>query len=391
MSKPKITFRACLFDMSGYATISRNILLELYKTGQFDLAVEPLRWINSGNIPLDPEDERILRQLEDKHMTEEYQQNKSQYSIVHFSIATEYQDRYEQKKAFGYTMLETDKIPYLWVQKCNKMDGVFVPSHFNLGSFMKSGVTKPIRTVPLGIDFNLFGLDKEPLYPKGALPTNFNFLVVGQWTPQDRKNIGQTIKVFLETFKGQDDVGLIAKVHGFSAGTYDKINCVERIQEIRRMVGLRPNEGPYIYLIHGAMSSEQVSRLYHNADVFILPTLGEAWGMPILEAVVSGLPVITTGGTGAETYLNPHYSILLNHKWNKIPQRMYWQYVYEPYQEITVPDWAEFVRMLRRTKDMYSLTKENALKQREEIIERDFSWKKCAENLILAMKDLGGI
>ena len=37
--------------------------------------------------------------------------------------------------------------------------------------------------------------------------------------------------------------------------------------------------------------------MYHSADVFVLPTYSENFGMVIAEAMCCGIPVITTSGT----------------------------------------------------------------------------------------------
>ena len=391
MSKPKITFRCPVFDFSGYATISRNIVLELYKTDEYDIVIEPLRWVNSGNIPMDPEDHKILVDLEKRHIEPGYKDDIKNRTLVHMSIATEYTFPHGFKKAFGLTMLETDKIPPVWIDKCNQMDGMIVPSYFNLSSFTKSGVTSPIRAVPFGVDFDMYNLDRKPLLSAEDLPTKFNFLLVGQWGHLDRKNIRETITRFLSTFRGNTEVGLIAKIYNTGAGTLDRMQIEETIQVLRNQLNMKEDEGPQIHLVHGALTAEEMSALYHNADVFILPSLGEAWGMPIIEAVASGIPVITTGGTGAETYLNPDLSIMLNYKWQPIPQSLWWQGVYEPQQEITMPDWDEFERMLKRVVTLSDVTKVNALKQREELITRDFTWKNCAQTLVNTLRELGGI
>eukprot|EP01105_Mastigella_eilhardi_P022825 TRINITY_DN5681_c0_g1_i4.p2 TRINITY_DN5681_c0_g1~~TRINITY_DN5681_c0_g1_i4.p2 ORF type:complete len:136 (-),score=31.59 TRINITY_DN5681_c0_g1_i4:63-470(-) len=39
-------------------------------------------------------------------------------------------------------------------------------------------------------------------------------------------------------------------------------------------------------------------RLYRAADAFVLPTRGEGWGLPIMEAMAMGLPVIATNYSG---------------------------------------------------------------------------------------------
>jgi len=391
--KKKLTLKCCSLDMSGYASFSRAIALELYQYTDIDIVIEPLRWINSGNLPLPSEEVRIIRELEAKHLTEEYRRNISEYTLIHFSIAPEFQRAYPQHRTFGYTMLETNVIPQEWVLKCNNMDGVFVPSYFNLSSFVKSGVKVPIRTVPLGIDYSLYDREQEPLYSKDIIKTKLNFIIVGQWTPSDRKNIEKTLRLFFSIFKNDRDVGLIMKVHGTGAGTMDRMAVTEAIQLIRSKMGFKENEGPQIYLVHGALPPKDMARLYKNADVFILPSYGEAWGMPIMEAAVSGLPIITTGGTGAEMFLNPDSSLMLSYKADAVPKTMYWKGVYGPNQDITVPDWEEFGKFLQQLRDpkLLAIAKQAATEQVQELKQRDFSWKKTVQTLLYSLKELGGL
>ena len=47
-------------------------------------------------------------------------------------------------------------------------------------------------------------------------------------------------------------------------------------------------------LYAGEWSPEQLAALYSYSDAFVLPTKAEAWGLPLLEAAATGLPIITT-------------------------------------------------------------------------------------------------
>ena len=46
--------------------------------------------------------------------------------------------------------------------------------------------------------------------------------------------------------------------------------------------------------IEGPVSEEQKLILFSSADIFVFPTLYEGFGIPIIEAMAFGLPVIST-------------------------------------------------------------------------------------------------
>jgi glycosyltransferase involved in cell wall biosynthesis len=49
----------------------------------------------------------------------------------------------------------------------------------------------------------------------------------------------------------------------------------------------------------GAKKNNELYLEYQNADTFILPSLKEAWGLVVNEAMCSGLPVIVSNKVGA--------------------------------------------------------------------------------------------
>ncbi|HEX2505175.1 MAG TPA: glycosyltransferase family 4 protein [Gaiellaceae bacterium] len=51
--------------------------------------------------------------------------------------------------------------------------------------------------------------------------------------------------------------------------------------------------------VHFVGGTEEPERLFAEADVFLLPTRNDVWGIAILEALAAGVPVVTTEAAGA--------------------------------------------------------------------------------------------
>lgn len=58
-----------------------------------------------------------------------------------------------------------------------------------------------------------------------------------------------------------------------------------------------------IYFV-GYVEKEEKTKYYSIADIFVLPTLLDAWGLVVNEAMYFGLPVITTNAAGASELIN---------------------------------------------------------------------------------------
>jgi glycosyltransferase involved in cell wall biosynthesis len=72
----------------------------------------------------------------------------------------------------------------------------------------------------------------------------------------------------------------------------------ELLPDVRDAVARNPR---IRYLGH--RTSDELSDLYGEADVLVLPSLYEVWGIVVNEALMHGLPVVTTTGVGAATDL----------------------------------------------------------------------------------------
>ena len=185
------------------------------------------------------------------------------------------------KYKIGFTMLEVDSFPPSWVQEAQKMDEVWVPSEFNRAGLIRSGLTRPIHLIPLGVNGNYF-------HPEGAAYPNpageFLFLSVFEWGA--RKAPELLLRTFNETFTANEPVRLLVKI-------INRDSLLSVKEEIRRLA-LPPSGGRISYLLNVEVPHYQLAALYRSADCYVSPSRGEGWDMPLIEAMATGRPSIAT-------------------------------------------------------------------------------------------------
>ena len=195
----------------------------------------------------------------------------------------------------GYTMLEVDGIPHRWADACNRMDEIWVPSRWGAERFAACGVVRPIRVMPLGYDAARFA----PAAPAEAAPRaseRFTFLSVFEWG--ERKAPEVLLRAYAAAFAGPEkkDVLLVVRANNYDG----HVNVPEQVEAL----GLARDGPPVAFLYNTHIRPQQLGALYRSADAFVLPSRGEGWGMPILEAMACGLPAIATAWSGSTEFLN---------------------------------------------------------------------------------------
>ena len=190
----------------------------------------------------------------------------------------------------GFTMLETDGIPPEWARQANLMDEVWCPSEFNVKTFRDSGVTRPIHVIPLGIDPGYF----NPQIRTSRVSERYTFLSVFEWG--ERKAPELLMRAFNDEFLSKEAVVLVCKILNADVS-------VDVHDQIRRL-GLHPAGGRIHVSLNHVVPGYQLGMVYRSADCFVLTTRGEGWGMPILEAMACGLPVIATDWSAQCDFMN---------------------------------------------------------------------------------------
>jgi len=325
--KPILVAQCPLFTRSGYGNHSLDLVKSLIRYDKFNVKIVPMRW---GSCPLLPSDNKDLLELQKYVLTQKLTEPPEVFFQVSIPNESQPIGKYNIIMTAG---IETTISRAEWIEGMNKMHLCMVPSNHARDVFQRSTFTKqnpngskeeikckvPIEVVFEGCDTNVFKKSSDTLVSVNekldSLPENFLFLFVGHWLQgdigHDRKDVGMLVKIFCETFKGQKNMpALVLKTSGATFSVIDKYEILKKIDGIRKTIS---GEVPNVYLLHGELTDEEMNSLYNHKKVKVHAsfTKGEGFGRPLLEASLSGKPVIASDWSGHKDFLNKEYAIML--------------------------------------------------------------------------------
>jgi hypothetical protein len=285
--------------------------------------------------------------------------------------------------------VETDKCNREWVDACNSMHSIIVPSQHVKQCLMNTGeISRPLTVIPEAYSDACVAND----IPKLAdFQTTFNFLVFGQLTannPQsDRKNTFYTIKWLCEAFKDDKDVGIVVKTN---AGRNTKIDR-NIVTNMMKQLLSEVRKGPYprFTLMHGDMSDQEVAALYKHQQIKALVALtrGEGYGLPILEAATSALPVIATGWSGHMDFLSHGKFVNIFYQLGEVHPSRIDNKIFVKGSRWANPSEEDFKKRVLKFKDSNSIPKEWAVELQKKLIDL-YSFEKISTLYDLALRDL---
>ena len=297
-----VLVRGPLLNSAGYGVHSRQVFSYLEQRNDCTISSQVTPWgICTFYMNGEYENGLISRIINTSHPSE------SSFDVsFQVQLPNEW-DPTAAKFNVGVTAgVESDLCSIEWVNQINKMDLVIVPSKHTKKTFENSGkLTTRVEVVPEYIIPEILEKKLEPM--ELDVKTSFNFLmfglVTGQNTESDRKNTFYGIKWLCETFKDDPDVGVVIKTSLGRMTTIDRKNTLTLLRKVVDEV----REGPYprFYLSHGLMTSDEVSSFYRSPQLSAMVsfTRGEGYGLPLLEAAASGLPVLATRWSGHMDFL----------------------------------------------------------------------------------------
>jgi glycosyltransferase involved in cell wall biosynthesis/ubiquinone/menaquinone biosynthesis C-methylase UbiE len=277
----------------GYSITSETMIPELEKLG-YDIYVDDIILQRKDGITPEPESSIInphIKELKYKYLNA---------ATVHKNLddcinaAFYLQESFEfipGNKKIGWAFAESTKIRPKYVPLCNRMNTIITTSEFTKKAMQDSGVTTDIRIVPPWVDIEAYPIMERP----NDRP--FTFLHVGM--ASERKNTFQLLEAYVKAFPGQDKTRMILKSNDMGI-----LTPFQEIYKDRKDI-------EWVYTNDKPLTHDQMLELYKKADCYINVSHGEGIGNPEMEAMSTGLPVISSNWDGRKVFLDDEVGWML--------------------------------------------------------------------------------
>ncbi|MBK5969021.1 MULTISPECIES: glycosyltransferase family 4 protein [Thiorhodovibrio] len=205
---------------------------------------------------------------------------------------------------------EESQLPWENVLEFNRhCQFVTTMSDYVSRTLIDNGVSLPVRTIGIGVDHVLAAAPDPSQLPE--IPPGFCLLHVSSAFP--RKGIDVLLAACAEAFTAADPIVLVIKT--FPNPHHD----------IERQLGDWRREhprAPKVVLINRDLSDGAIRALYQRADLLVAPSRGEGFGLPMAEAMLHNLPVVTTGFGGQTDFCDDTTAWLIDYRFARARTHM---------------------------------------------------------------------
>lgn len=273
--------------------------------------------------------------------------------------------RFNFLHAYGW---EESGFPLEWVEAFNlSLQGMTVMSEHVRKIMIDHGVIIPIEVSSLGIDhWQRVEADKEFNFQAKS----FRFLHVSSCFP--RKGADVMLRAYGKAFRATDDVTLVIK-------TFPNPH-----NEIRRWLDeARANDPDYpaVLILDADYSDAQLKALYEQCHVLVAPSRAEGFGLPMAEAMLSGLAVITTGWSGQVDFCTSETAWLIDYKFAHAKTHF----------GLSATVWAEpnekhLVELMREVYEAPKDVRDIRIAAGQCLLKEKFQWSEVAERMVDAAR-----
>lgn len=261
--------------LSGVGLYSREILLGLARAHpeqRFDFCYRPHRYLRARSVPLPPNVRRrlLVEPLGPRNSGLFHGLNQRLPRLPMRRAVATFHDLFVMSGVYSTSEFRA-RFTAQAQDAAARADAIITVSEFT-----RSQVVSLLGVPPAKVHVVHHGI--RTLAPTASAPLQREKVILNVGAIQKRKNISRLVQAFEELPPPWQLV--LAGSSGFGA------------EEILSRIENSPARDRIS--VPGYVSPEDLARWYARASVFAFPSLDEGFGMPVLEAMAAGVPVITS-------------------------------------------------------------------------------------------------
>jgi glycosyltransferase involved in cell wall biosynthesis len=255
---------------------------------------------------------------------------------------------------------EETEFPAEYVAAFNrKLDLITVLSTFVEQTLRNNGVRIPIVVTGGGVDQLQSVSGQAPAMSLRA----FRFLHISSCFP--RKGVDALLAAYGKAFRDSDDVSLIIKT--FPNPHNDVAEQIARLRQ-------QDPAFPHVVLIDRDSGQAELVGLYQASHAFVAPSRGEGLGLPLAEAMLYNLPVITTAWGGQTDFCKPATAWLCDYRFVKTSSHLG-----TGHSVWADPDVDHLARLLREVHGLNPEQRQARTAAARLAILKDYTWDRVAQ------------
>jgi glycosyltransferase involved in cell wall biosynthesis len=284
-----------------------------------------------------------------------------QPSLYEYALETYFTDEgaHGRKPSYvvGRSMYEFDRVHDRWVNATRLWaDELWVPAKWVRDVFVGSGVNaSKVFVVPEAIDVHMWdpALHRRITWPPATVhksrmvcnrpspppprraPGKGAFVFFSDFKLEPRKGWDVLFEAYRQAFDASDPVTLYVLTNLYLVGVpHELVNPRNRtvLVEVFNAVvagvfnkpdalheSLSGDDWPHFCLMVEAVPEEDLVEMYNSVDAFVMPTRGEGWGLPLIQAMAMQKPVLATRYGGQSEFMTDENSYAIDYTTGELP------------------------------------------------------------------------
>ena len=213
--------------------------------------------------------------------------------------------------------MEGGGLPQSWIQLLNEVDIPIAMSEFGRHAASRSGIN--CRYIPHGVDRSFFYPPTDRAQAKAEVDAEGKFLVLSDSRNQPRKMLPRLLDVFAKFAAGRPDALLhlhtdpedeFTRSGIYSYNVRADLRHLGIESQVRFTPGMKVKRG-------GGVPLSQLAAYYRAADVHLLASSGEGFGLPTLQAAAAGAVPLAGDYSASRELVKGHGEAIAITEWSE--------------------------------------------------------------------------